>query len=389
MSTFQFPIECICLVLEHSDHLTKITFSMTNSEFYDETLRYFSPDVPNALLKGDLFSLMRCSRSDWNAQDIYLTRVCELGNLDLLKHFISVCSRNLRHEVIPAMYVVAKLGNAPMFKYLNTLIVLEALNGHLIHCACVGGNIEIFNISVEQYGREFNSSSWLVNMEKPGVSMLYSACRGGNIDIVQKLLDLGFSDHCDGLLGACESGHLQLAKVMVELIKHRFGTCRNFIDQSVRAACEGGHLELVKYFINLGFPHYASMLYYSCLSANSDLPLFILGFIESGKASLFYKCLNRACRMGHYQLAVELIKRGGIVDDRVIASARASGVDDLVVFLMSQVKIYDHELLEAGLSGNVELFRELLNKHGRISKNTVSILRSKGKHEILDIIAGL
>lgn len=393
MDTVELSIEAIYNILEYTDSITKIAFSQISSEFYEETLKYINTNVYNALEQRDFFSLVRFPRSEWNSQGVHLTDICKLSDLNLLIHFVNVRgTENINGELISALYLTAKLGNHGMFWYLRSMIPdSRIVSGYLIHYACLGGNIEIFNASVELFEltKQFNAMNFTAfSNYNAGHTLLRAACRGGNPIIVQGLLNTGFCQYDDGFLGACEGGQLDIAKLMVEMmddhIYTKYGGTSRIMNLAARTACAGGHREIVEYLFNMDIEyHYTSLFYSSCGCPNADLPLYLLGLLSTPNIDFLSSCLDNACQAGHYQLAAELLDRGAVVYDHTINIARDRRHVDLVNLLINHADKRERELLES-LTGNE--VSEAIKKCGRISESTVNTLYDGRHYEILSII---
>lgn len=375
------PIECVCLILEQSDAITKIRFSQINSEFYCEIFNYVSTNVRRAVRQQDVLSISKFTSTEWIDQTIALSDICRINNFGLVLHFMNVCQDIYSEDLEDAMYTSAEIGNLPMFEHMLTLVshTLETIR-RLIQCACIGGNMDILDICVwlyeqnKPFGPDFET-------ENPGVKypLLYSACRGGNLEMVQALLNLGFSEYEEGLLGASEGGHLEIAEMMCGL---------GVIDQRVmeHAACfasRNGHREVAEYFIGLGVSNFASIFLNACQSPNSDWCEYALSLVGDLVNDEFLDlCLDKACRSGHYEIVVELLKRGALVCDYTFVEACKSENMDLINLLMPKFSNYEHGFYVACLSGNMKLVNLLATKCKRLPTD-IYILKDR---EIMKII---
>jgi hypothetical protein len=77
---------------------------------------------------------------------------------------------------------------------------------------------------------------------------LYAACEFGHIEIVKLMIEKGASDWESGLFMACEGGHMEIVKLMIE-------KGANDWDDGLSAACDGGHTDIANLMIENGATH--------------------------------------------------------------------------------------------------------------------------------------
>ena len=74
---------------------------------------------------------------------------------------------------------------------------------------------------------------------------LHGACQGGHLDIVKLMIEKGSNDWEWALLYACIGGHIDMVKLMIEKGAGNW-------NGGLKYACCGGHMEIVKLMIEKG-----------------------------------------------------------------------------------------------------------------------------------------
>lgn len=130
---------------------------------------------------------------------------------------------------------------------------------------------------------------------------LYYACRGAHLQLVEFLIKNGANNFLDeGLCGACRGGHLHFVQLMIE-------KGAKDLNYAFDCACRSGHLQIVKFLINLGVnDNWNAVLY--CAHQSGHLEIIQL-MIEKG-ATIFeylsikqvYSLLEIGTHLGYFEI---------------------------------------------------------------------------------------
>ena len=93
---------------------------------------------------------------------------------------------------------------------------------------------------------------------------LYGACQGGHIDIIRFMIEKGADDWNGGLNNACQSGHIDIVKLMIE-------KGANHPNWGLFHACIGGHIDTVQLIIKKGGNCWSWGLDGACRNGNMDI----------------------------------------------------------------------------------------------------------------------
>ena len=107
---------------------------------------------------------------------------------------------------------------------------------------------------------------------------LYGACEGGHLELAKLMIEKGANDFNSGLYGACEKGHFELVNLMLEKGANDF-------NWGLRGACEKGHFALANLMLEKGADDFNWGLYGACKEGYLELAKLI---IEKGAT----KCGN-------------------------------------------------------------------------------------------------
>jgi len=162
---------------------------------------------------------------------------------------------------------------------------------HLNNClkyACANGYEDIIELMLKNGAKNYdgglisasikNHINIMINMEKLGASInnvFGEVCKLGNKVSVNYLIRMGANNWNDGLMGACEGGHIEIAGIMVDNGATNFNRaleiacCYNQIqmvklmkdygaddfNRGLRSAGENDNKEIAEYLVSLGATH--------------------------------------------------------------------------------------------------------------------------------------
>jgi hypothetical protein len=128
---------------------------------------------------------------------------------------------------------------------------------------------------------------------------LRGACQGGHQDIAQWMIEKGADNFSLGLRGACRGGHRSMAEWMIE----KGAVCW---DLGLRGACRGGHQAMAQWMIEMGADEWDYGLGDACRGGYQEM---VEWMIKKG-ANKWDHGLRSACRGGHQEIAQLLIDNG-------------------------------------------------------------------------------
>lgn len=107
-------------------------------------------------------------------------------------------------------------------------------------------------------------------------SSLQSVCSLGEVDLVNKIIQLGFTDWNGGLSEACFRNHMEIIKLMIA--KGAYDWNRGFT-----TACIGGHIDVVKFMVQKCVTDYSLNIGFNCACSGNhcDIINFILSVTTS------------------------------------------------------------------------------------------------------------
>ncbi len=116
---------------------------------------------------------------------------------------------------------------------------------------------------------------------------LEGACEGGHIDIIKFMIEKGAHGWNMGLHYACLGGHLDIVKFVIE----KGANCWNW---GLEGACNGGHIDIVKFLIEKGAGNWHWGLRRACSNGYIDIVKLIIekGFY-SWNDGLYYACFGK------------------------------------------------------------------------------------------------
>lgn len=190
---------------------------------------------------------------------------------------------------------------------------------------------------------------------------LYGACEGGHLNIVKLLIDKCSKKLTSALFNvACTNGNIDIVKLLIER--------DNGLIQSLAldCACESGNIDLVnlllKYNLNIRYNRY-SKLFFACKSGNIDLIEFIIGSnLKEFKTQSWDEGLQGACRGGHLDAVKFIIKKSNIQFcwKNALNYACAGGNLEIVKLVLQNIDneildIDDDILYSACYGGNIDV----------------------------------
>jgi ankyrin repeat protein len=259
-------------------------------------------------LKNDIDNIFTCNIKN-DAKEIF-DNACKDGDMDTVKFMI----QNDTPDFNSGLYHACQGGHMII---IDLLIEEGADDWDLgLDGACEGGHMDIVTLMSEKDAQGFDS--------------LYHACKGGNRDSINFLVEQAAKDWrriCDwdrGLVGACEGGHIDLVKLIIEdtnntdggandlqhIIQEGINDLPNITEEDVNDlqhilqqgindlrhaaedsntlidgleyACKGGHMDIVKLLIEKGANYWNGGLYAACDYGHMDIAKLM---IENGAVS--------------------------------------------------------------------------------------------------------
>lgn len=168
--------------------------------------------------------------------------------------------------------------------------------------SCMYNNIELLTILFRKIKRYYVSNtdvpSGLFYLEQ---GMLY-ACRHASNDAIRFLLDNGATDWHSGLKGACQGGHLDIAKTMID----KFVTSIPWNDV-LSHACIVGNIDIVKLAIDNGACEWDQPFKNACGNGHINVIQSIIDNYRTNVCLTFG--LLEACMCGEYDVVTLLIDK--------------------------------------------------------------------------------
>jgi ankyrin repeat protein len=235
-------------------------------------------------VRGRMDKVLDMIGPDFLFDGLCLSAACTSGNIDLVKHLLSICADSVNLDMpLAAMcndgnFQIAQLlveHGAYITNDLTPLIVLSGnvdfvrfilkddsinLNTLFSH-ACTIGNIEMLKIistrgsvdwneaighgclhghkHIVEYALKTTHWHWDWNLG------LMNACRKGSIELMNFMLEKGANDYNNGLRGGCMSGNIVCIEEMVRLGAHNY-------DEGLHCACGSGQIDAAKLMIKYG-----------------------------------------------------------------------------------------------------------------------------------------
>lgn len=189
-------------------------------------------------------------------------------------------------------------------------------------------------------------------------SELNNACLNNQLKKVQLLLKLGANTHWDALTLACENGYLDIAQVIWDHIKHSNPLQQStLLHAAFRVSCAKGRIPSIQWIINQGFEEWGQGLIYACDHGHIHLvDWFISKAKQENKASYWNQSLMQAGFRNHRDIICLLFEKCGSKIDlnKSLAGACQSGNKEFVLWIIDKIqqsgKVCDWD---DGLSGAV------------------------------------
>jgi hypothetical protein len=206
-------------------------------------------------------------------------------------------------------------------------------------------------------------AKYLCNAESDLEKALRCACRNNRPEVVEYLCGLGVLDCIfdkESMIIACVKGHLGIVEY---LIKHDIllGESEKFLDRILLEACESGCLELVKLLVKLG----------ANVQTSKELPLHI------------------ACHFCHFELAKWLVGAGATTTGRdreeIFHICRRKNIE-MFKWIMN---IVDHVCLSSCVDFEehaIELAEWLLNSNFKLIEDVDEIFRKACNTDNVELI---
>lgn len=187
-----------------------------------------------------------------------------------------------------------------------------------IRVACAYGHIDIVKLMINNGAKIFNIC-------------LEIACRSGHMDIIKLMIEYGANNWDMALIGACQGGNIDIVKFISELKLEDFDSTKSskssvpiasfyiggtnvdtmdVINYSKRtwndgliAACEHGHVDIAEYMISLGADNISDGFLSACQSGHVDVVKLMVKY----GATLFTTGLTIALEENHAELATLMV----------------------------------------------------------------------------------
>ena len=215
--------------------------------------------------------------------------------------------------------------------------------------ACLDGDIKIIQ-SLIDLGEDLNEG-------------LIGACEGGHICIVNWIIEKGADDWNQGLLSACLGGNFQIVLLMIEKLKdsNKFDDSE-WNEDFFQHACEGGNLDIIKLMIQKGANNWDMGLCIGCNKQNYNL---IKLMIEKG-ATAWDEGLEEACGAGTLDIVKLMIQKGANNwNDSLERACYAGHIDIVKLIIEKGATTWDKGLQEACKGGNLDIVKLMIHKGAR------------------------
>ena len=228
---------------------------------------------------------------------------------------------------------------------------------------------------------------------------LRGACRSNCQVMIDFLFKKGAMNWCSGLVGACEGGHLELSKKIIELSKKNLQCNEILLKSGLCAACLNNRIDCVNILLEeikkkylFGQECMDDGFFYSCIGGHIDLIDIMMGDdIESLKDGFRGACIN-----GNINI-IQKIKKElksklyDVTDDQEFIrtccfQALVQGHKDVIqyLFCISKYEIKNCLSLELAIQrADIELVRFLVEENIFIDMDKAKNLSKK--HQLFNI----
>ncbi|XP_071085033.1 serine/threonine-protein phosphatase 6 regulatory ankyrin repeat subunit A-like [Haliotis cracherodii] len=243
-----------------------------------------------------------------------------------------IISRNIadkesrgKNRVTPIMSA-AENGHKNVFDFLVnkgcSLTTVDDSGRNILHCACVGGNVQIVENIISQgsvgltstdkerqtpimvaaknghknvFDLLVNKGSSLTTVDDSGRNILHCACVGGNVQIVENIISHGSVDMTSTdkegqtpIMVAAKNGHKNVFDLLVKK-----GCSLTTVDDSGRnilhCACVDGNVQIIKYIISQGSVDLTSK------DKEGQTPIMVAA--KNGHKNVFDLLVNKGCSL--------------------------------------------------------------------------------------------
>lgn len=236
-----------------------------------------------------------------------------------------------------------------------------------------------------QQGDRFNIDQSLPVPNRCWVRVgLRAACAGGHLDLVELMFAQGADEWDEGFYEACRNGHREVVDLLIKKGSPFFGLGEvdgdfeevyqrkdrvgfkvkdtpTYMNWGLRGACRGGHLELARLTLELGANDWNGGLIQACEGDHLEL---IELMIQQG-ATKWDDGLIRACRSGRRESAERMIQQGATALDAGLSKACEANQLELAELMIEQGATgLDSALFMAYQYGDLPLIEMLRKKRG-------------------------
>lgn len=195
---------------------------------------------------------------------------------------------------------------------------------------------------------------------------LYEVCKDGNLEEVEKWIrdippyPYKLIDYNSGLIGACESGNINIAILTIEKGANNF-------DKALHKACEKGHLYIVMLLIMKGAKDLYSGFLVACEKGHVEIVDFLVKSIsDSGNGFL------TACEKGHLDVVKLLIDKQKFIGDPAFINACIGGNIDIVKLIINRTGTgISHKagFMTACYKGHTDIVNLIISKNETVKEH--------------------
>jgi ankyrin repeat protein len=268
------------------------------------------------------------------------------GNETLFKHFCDILTRN----------TLLCEGSFLFNKKVYDKKVSPMSARVSIYVACMDGNFELIELLLKLGLNNFESG-------------LIGGCTSGHEDVVKMMIDKGAMDFGVGMKTACEEGYegvvnLLIANMPPTVTNFTFDDKGTPFDQGLEGACISGNMMLAKLMISKGANHWNQGMLRSCENGHIRVvELMIEKAEEQHWVMLNYELgLQVACYGNHTEI-INLMESKGANDWRKAFNSACLGGNMTIVnmTISKRTDIIDWNIGLQNACGNKEANQEVVN----------------------------
>lgn len=286
---------------------------------------------------------------------------------ELIDMAIKTYSRTKGSIIKHALCGAALAGNMELISYLINLEAVDYVG--MLECAAQGGNISVVQLVLERYEK-------ILSMDYA----MATAAKFGKLNIVNYLLEQGYTNYNIGLQNAAETANREIMDMMITLGATNFCT-------ALYHAASGGHYDIVMEMVNKITRVYDvnSAMINAARSGNIPLTDY---FISNG-ADMFRGAIVTAAQQGDLDMINFLVMRGNLMNSETITTRTlltAVRFGHLKVlkhfFSYAPSEYYNDYLLEAAKYGYLDIVEFLINNGANDIEGAmhISILQPNIQH---------